>query len=164
MPARPGPAPPSPAVPREIPGSAEASSAPKEPPVHEPPVHEPVHEPVAESQPSVAAPTRRIVAVLVTYTWTPEGEIHPVREGRNVLGSDPGCDISVPGDGHLSSRHATLLVRGRHVWIDDEKSMNGTFVDGESVEEKQRLEGGARVQTGATEWSFQRLDESANES
>lgn len=104
---------------------------------------------------------RRIVAVLVTYSWHPEGQLFPVREGRNVLGSDPACDICVSGDGHLSSRHAIVVYRGRDFWIDDEKSMNGTFVDGESVEEKQRLPHGARVVTGATEWLFQRFDDQA---
>jgi pSer/pThr/pTyr-binding forkhead associated (FHA) protein len=96
--------------------------------------------------------------VLVTYTWHPEGDLFPVREGRNLLGSSPECEISVLGDGHLSGRHAILLFRGKDFWIDDEKSMNGTFVHGESVEEKQRLASGARILTGATEWLFLAFD------
>lgn len=82
----------------------------------------------------------------------------PVREGRNYIGSDPEGDIALDGDNHLSGRHAILLYRGRGFWIDDEKSMNGTFVNGECVEEKQRLPNYASIQTGATEWRFVALE------
>jgi predicted component of type VI protein secretion system len=101
--------------------------------------------------------------VLVTYTWRSEGQIFPVREGRNFLGSDLECDVALDGDSHLSSRHATILYRGRGFWIDDEKSMNGTFVDGECVEEKQPLSNYARIRTGSTEWSFVVLEPSSEE-
>lgn len=97
---------------------------------------------------------RRIVAVLVTYSWKPEGQIFPVREGRNYLGRDPECEICIPNDTQMTSRHATIIYRGRDFWIDDEKSMNGTVVDGENIEEKQRLPDGAAIRTGATVWRF----------
>ncbi len=104
--------------------------------------------------------TRRAVAVLVTYTWKAEGQLFPVREGRNFLGSDPECEISLGPelDPQTSAKHATIIYRGKDFWIDDEKSMNGTYVDGESVEEKQRLADGARIQTGATVWKFVSLE------
>ncbi len=101
---------------------------------------------------------RRIVAVLVTYTWKPEGQLFPVREARNYLGSDPECEISLALDPQMSTRHATIIYRNKDFWVDDEKSMNGTYVNGESVEEKQRLPDGARIQTGATVWKFVSLE------
>jgi len=101
---------------------------------------------------------RRIVAVLVTYTWKPEGQLFPVREGRNYLGSDPECEISLDLDDQMSAQHATIIYRGKDFWIDDEKSMNGTYVNGESVEEKQRLADAAQIQTGATVWKFVSLE------
>lgn len=101
---------------------------------------------------------RRIVAVLVTYTWKPEGQLFPVREGRNYLGSDPDCEISLDLDPQMSARHATIIYRGKDFWVDDEKSMNGTYVNGESVEERQRLPDAARIQTGATVWKFVSLE------
>jgi pSer/pThr/pTyr-binding forkhead associated (FHA) protein len=97
---------------------------------------------------------RRIVALLVTYSWRHGGEVHPVREGRNYIGRDEECEIRIAGDPQLSRRHATILSRGSGCWIDDEKSMSGTFVDGESVEEKRRLENYSEIRAGATTWRF----------
>src|SRR6185295_14435665 len=81
-------------------------------------------------------PSRRIVGVLVTYTWRPDGEIFPVREGRNLLGSSPECEIRIATDPRMSARHACIVHRPGGFWIDDEKSMNGTFLGEESVDEK----------------------------
>ena len=66
--------------------------------------------PVARPAPEIAPPSpkaagvvggRRIVGVLVTYSWHREGQIFPVREGRNFLGGDPSCDIAIDADTHL---------------------------------------------------------------
>ena len=97
---------------------------------------------------------RRIVALLVTYSWHRGGEVHVVREGRNYIGRDEECEIRIAGDPQLSRRHATILYRGSGFWIDDEKSMSGTFVDGESVEEKRRLGNHSEIRAGATTWRF----------
>ncbi|MGH9765168.1 MAG: FHA domain-containing protein, partial [Blastocatellia bacterium] len=112
-----------------------------------------------------AGAQRRIVAILATFSWSPDGEIYPVREGRNYIGSDPECDICVTQDPQLSSRHATILNRGKGAQfiIDDEKSMNGTLVNGVNVEMKQPLGNYARISTGATAWTFIILEPSPGE-
>jgi pSer/pThr/pTyr-binding forkhead associated (FHA) protein len=99
-------------------------------------------------------PVRKAVALLVTYTWRPEGQVMLLREGRNYIGSDPECEIFLPDDPQISGKHATIVYRGTDFWIDDEKSMNGTFVDGDCVEEKRRLPNYARITTGGTVWTF----------
>jgi RNA polymerase subunit RPABC4/transcription elongation factor Spt4 len=101
---------------------------------------------------------RRIVGVLITYTWRPEGELFLVREGRNLLGSAPECDIRVTTDPRLSARHAYILHRPGSFLIYDEKSMSGTFVNGESVEEKPHLPDSADLRTGGTIWRFAALE------
>ncbi len=101
---------------------------------------------------------RRVVGVLVTYSWRPEGEVFPVREGSNLVGSAEECEIRVAADPQISSRHACIVQRPGGFWIDDEKSMNGTFVDGEPVQEKRRLPGYAVIRTGDTEWRFAALE------
>lgn len=113
--------------------------------------------PTVQERPGSEAGMRKIVGVLVTYTWRPEGQLFAVREGRNYLGQDTECEIAVPNDKQMSARHATIIHRGRDFWIDDEKSMNGTVVDGESVEEKRILPDGAAIRTGATVWRFVQL-------
>ncbi|HYU35061.1 MAG TPA: FHA domain-containing protein [Thermoanaerobaculia bacterium] len=150
------PAPPPPAAP--FPAAA-AGSPPPPPPAGGAGRRKTVFDsgPAAQEAPGSESGLRRIVGVLVTYTWKPEGQLFAVREGRNYLGRDLECEVAIPGDSQMSSRHATIVYRGNDFWIDDEKSMNGTLVDGESVEEKQRLPDGAAIRTGATVWRFVQL-------
>jgi pSer/pThr/pTyr-binding forkhead associated (FHA) protein len=108
----------------------------------------------APESPAVAPGLRRIVAVLVTYTWRAEGQIFAVREGRNYVGSGADCEISLTSDPQMSARHSTIIYRGKDFLIDDEKSMNGTYVNGEVVDEKQHLADHSVVKTGATTWHF----------
>jgi pSer/pThr/pTyr-binding forkhead associated (FHA) protein len=56
-----------------------------------------------------------------------DGEAFPLREGRNELGRD-ARDVSFPADRYVSSRHATLDVRGGEATLADAGSSNGTFV------------------------------------
>jgi pSer/pThr/pTyr-binding forkhead associated (FHA) protein/ribosomal protein L37E len=50
----------------------------------------------------------------------------PLKEGANAVGRELG-DITFPGDGFVSGRHAELLVRGERVTVKDLGSSNGTF-------------------------------------
>ncbi len=113
--------------------------------------------------PQALPASRRIVGILVTYTWRPDGQVFPVRMGRNYIGSDPDCEISLRDDPHLSGRHATIIYRGATFVIDDEKSMNGTFVNGQTVDMKTRLPNYARIKTGSTVWTFIAIEPEAKE-
>jgi pSer/pThr/pTyr-binding forkhead associated (FHA) protein len=55
------------------------------------------------------------------------GAAFPLREGDNLLGREVG-DITFPGDGFVSGRHALLSVQGQRVVVRDVGSSNGTFV------------------------------------
>lgn len=101
---------------------------------------------------------RRIVGVIATYTWRPEGEVFFVREGSNLVGSAPECEIRITSDPRISGRHACIVHRPGGFWIDDENSMNGTFVDGALIEDKQRLPDTAVLRTGGTLWRFTALE------
>jgi len=97
---------------------------------------------------------RKIVALLATYSWKPEGEIFPVFEGRNLIGSAPECEVSIGSDPQMSGKHATLIFRSGTYLLDDASSMNGTFLEEEDVVEKVRLSNYAHIRTGATQWIF----------
>ncbi len=118
--------------------------------------------PVTESQ--VIADTRKIVGVLVSYSWVPGGQIYPVREGKNYITkgnnetgeSGSGYDISVSQDERMSRGHALILCRAGRYEIIDQESSNGTFLNGEllashlSVE----LQNNDEIKTGSTLWFF----------
>lgn len=110
---------------------------------------------------------RRIVGVLITYTWRPEGELFPIRLGRNFIGAgDVGsiatygqCDIRISGDEDLSAEHALILCRHGTCKISDQKSTNGTFLNGEEASfEGMELPNYAEIKTGSTLWTFVRLE------
>lgn len=54
------------------------------------------------------------------------GEIHPLREGENVLGREAG-DVVFPADRYVSARHARIDLQGEAVTVTDLGSSNGTF-------------------------------------
>ena len=107
------------------------------------------------AKPAPASATRKIVGVLVTYSWSDQGQIFPVLEGRNRIGSDPKqCDIAIPQDDTLSAINSHIVFRKNFV-IGDEVSMGGTDVDGEPVETAfVPLHNYARIRTGSTHWTF----------
>jgi urease beta subunit len=100
-------------------------------------------------------PARRIVGVLITYTWRPEGQIFPIREGRNLIGRNPDkCDIVVTEDAHLSEVNSHITFR-RSFTVGDMVSMSGTDLNGAPVEETYvRLPNYSTIRTGATDWTF----------
>ena len=55
--------------------------------------------------------------------------------GRHVIGRDPGCDFTVSSDS-ISRRHARLELRDGRLVVTDLGSANGTFVNGQRVQER----------------------------
>jgi pSer/pThr/pTyr-binding forkhead associated (FHA) protein len=54
------------------------------------------------------------------------GEIHPLREGENVIGREAG-EVVFPGDRYVSARHARIDLSGETITVTDLGSSNGTF-------------------------------------
>jgi pSer/pThr/pTyr-binding forkhead associated (FHA) protein len=71
-------------------------------------------------------------------------------ESRSTIGRE-GCDITV-SDPDVSRRHAELAVAEGQLSIEDLGSTNGTFVNGERIDQPRRLNDGDEVRIGATVW------------
>lgn len=117
--------------------------------------------------PGGAADTRRIVGVIVTYSWRPEGQLFVVREGKNYIGADrvssePDhrlCHILIRDDPKMSAEHALILCRHGRYDIIDEKSSNGTFLGDELVPlQGTDLPNYAQLRTGSTVWTFIKIE------
>jgi pSer/pThr/pTyr-binding forkhead associated (FHA) protein len=101
---------------------------------------------------------------LVTYTWRGEGELFPIREGKNFIGSGDvsseayhrSCDVLVPQDNTMSAEHALILCRQGNYEIIDQISSNGTFLGGQMLRANQGtdLPNYAEIKTGSTLWTF----------
>src|SRR5687767_7129579 len=74
------------------------------------------------------------------------GEAGALRASATI-GRDKGSDLRVD-DTEVSRSHAKVTLQDGQAWIDDLKSTNGTYVNGQRVLERQRLFGGDRIQIG----------------
>ena len=112
--------------------------------------------------------TRRIVGALITYTWHREGQLFPIREGRNFLGRGDisseavprSCDVQIAQDSKMSAEHALILCRQGSYEIIDQETTNGTLLDGKLLRanESTVLPNYARIQTGSTVWTFIKIE------
>jgi hypothetical protein len=112
------------------------------------------------------ADNRKIVGVLVSYTWDPCGKLYEVRQGRThigageIRGEDRIVDVQCTRDRLLSADHAMILVQGGQFYIQDLSSVNGTVVDGKPIrpESAEPLASPAEIKTGETVFTFVRFD------
>ncbi len=80
----------------------------------------------------------------VIYPFT--GDVMSLGRGRNN-------DVQIKNDGKISRYHCRIFRRGDEFIVEDNKSSNGTLVDGKLVT-RQRLDGGELVQLGETRVRF----------
>jgi hypothetical protein len=81
----------------------------------------------------------------VGETFVPEGE-------RTLIGRSPECDIFLD-DVTVSRKHAVVMRSDREFTIEDQGSLNGTFVNRTRIESA-RLEDGDEVQIGKYRLTF----------
>lgn len=93
---------------------------------------------------------RKLVGWLVSYTLDPLGVDFKLYEGRNIIGRDMDCNITV-NDNMVSSKHAVLLFRAGKYSITDSQSSHGTFVNDVDIElEPLYLQDGDVIKVGQT--------------
>src|SRR5262245_23431363 len=78
------------------------------------------------------------MAVLQVLRGLTQGQIFPLNGDRLVLGRHPECDI-VLDVGAVSRQHAVILRMNNEFYVEDLKSRNGTFVNEELVQGRQKL-------------------------
>jgi len=76
--------------------------------------------------------------------------------GTLVIGRSGGCDLRL-ADADTSRRHAKIVCEDERIVLHDLASTNGTFVNGQKVEEHP-LEPGDRIQIGSNEIAFCRVE------
>ena len=98
---------------------------------------------------------RKLVGFLVTYNRTPMGKAYNIYEGRNYIGRDASCDISIPDDNQMSSKHMLIryLSGNNKFSFKDEMSSNGTYVNKELLDEGE-LQNYDIIRVGSTLFIF----------
>jgi DNA-binding winged helix-turn-helix (wHTH) protein len=74
-------------------------------------------------------------------------------EGENVLGRDPEVAVWIDLDS-VSRRHARIVVEREEATLEDLRSKNGTFLNGQKVTAPVRLSSGNRIKVGAASLVF----------
>jgi hypothetical protein len=98
--------------------------------------------------------SRKLVGWLVSYTLNDMGVDFKLFEGRNVIGRDLDCQISI-NDNTVSGKHAVLLYREGSYFIQDSLSTSGTRVNGSDTGVNAvALSDGDVIQVGKTVFKF----------
>ena len=99
--------------------------------------------------------SRKLVGWLVTYSFDSMGEDYKLREGRNTIGHDGDCNITV-NDPLMSGKHATILFQDNTYFMKDEFSTHGTFVNDVKMrpDSSQEINDGDTIRLGKTEFKF----------
>lgn len=97
---------------------------------------------------------RKLVGWLVSYTLDSLGVDFKLFEGRNIIGRNAECNISV-NDKMVSGEHAVILYRAGKYSITDRQSSHGTFVNDTDIElEPCYLQDGDVIRVGKTQFKF----------
>lgn len=107
--------------------------------------------PLGASEPNPAG--RKIVGFLVSYDLDPLGRVFNLYEGRNIVGRVLPATVLIQNP-TISDKHALLLYRDEKFFLADELSTNGTFVNGETVEDKVKLADRDEVRFGEIKLRF----------
>jgi len=107
----------------------------------------------ADEEPAVdnGADPRR--ALLLYQEGTPEEQIYPFTGEVLTVGRGRDNDIQIKNDSKVSRFHCKLFRRGDNFYVEDNKSSNGTLINGELITER-RLFGGEEIIIGETFFRF----------
>ncbi len=105
------------------------------------------------NQPSTQAPSQTVSSTIAYLQSTDTDERFFLRRKSNLVGRSPQCPIdltSMPKNDVVSRNHANIIKRGDTFWIQDEKSTNGTIVDGYMLRQNEqvRLRANSQIQFG----------------
>lgn len=84
------------------------------------------------------------VPILIAESGLLDGQRWPVEDDVHI-GRDPDCGIVIP-DRQVSRFHTRIYREDDQIWIEDLASKNGTYVNGNQIWDKTKLEDGDLIQ------------------
>lgn len=86
--------------------------------------------------------------------------ILPLAEGENLIGRSPNCGIWIDGIS-VSREHAHIIIANGRALVEDRRSTNGTFVNGERIAAPHAVTDGTALTFGSEETVFREWSETA---
>jgi hypothetical protein len=120
----------------------------------------PVYVPEEVKPPVVEEPKRRMRTLAGSLTPDGSGDVHPLFDNEYTIGRDATNTIVI-ADPSVSSRHARVFRTPDGFMLEDLKSRNGTFVNGERVGEQVLLNDNDVVRFGRVILTFNAATEEA---
>ena len=96
-------------------------------------------------------------ALLLYQEGTAEEQIYPFTGDILTIGRGRENDIQIKNDSKVSRYHCKLFRRGNNFYIEDQKSSNGSLVNGELITDR-RLFGGEEIIIGETFFRFRIME------
>jgi pSer/pThr/pTyr-binding forkhead associated (FHA) protein len=97
---------------------------------------------------------RKLVGWIVSYSFNKMGTDFRLYEGRNEIGRNVECNITIP-DKTMSGKHATILFKNDTFKIKDELSSHGTWVNGRDIEDEHvEIHDNDMIRLGETVFKF----------
>lgn len=93
-----------------------------------------------------------LIGWLVVMNGKQRGQDFRLKAGKNLIGSDPGCDVVIRED-FVSSQHASLSFKNNKFFITDLDSANGTFMNDKEIS-KMELKDLDEIKVGETDLRF----------
>jgi two-component system, cell cycle response regulator len=90
--------------------------------------------------------TARDRAILTVITGNATGQLFKLK-ATMTIGRAPTCEIRLEDDG-ISRNHARVRCEGDEAWVEDLGSRNGTFVNGDKIEQLVKIGDGDKIQVG----------------
>ena len=101
---------------------------------------------------------RKLIGLLISYSNSPNGDFYPLYEGKNFIGRSASSNVFIQGDSSISERHMSILYRvvDQKIKFRDEQSSNGTYVNGELMDDGD-LKNFDKIRIGATQLLFMQI-------
>jgi len=104
----------------------------------------------AGAAPAAVSGMPRLVAVTGPYA----GRVFPLPTQGGSIGRDPARDVALAADAMVSRHHAVIEPEGNSFVLRDEGSSNGTFVNGQRIQQH-LLQPGDEIRVGASALRFE---------
>jgi pSer/pThr/pTyr-binding forkhead associated (FHA) protein len=92
-----------------------------------------------------------------------EVALHRIVTPEFRIGRHPECNLVLHEDPKISRRHARILRMGDECSIEDNGSINGTFLNGQKLTQVTLMKPGDKLRIGAREFTFVRRQPGATE-